>query len=37
MIRVYLLAIKYWLQGDHWDFAKEYAAAIVMGFKKEAS
>jgi hypothetical protein len=31
--RGYLLAIKYWLQGDSWQFAKEYAAAITQGFK----
>ena len=32
-IRIYMLAIKYWFQGDKWSFAKEYATAIVMGFK----
>jgi hypothetical protein len=33
-IRVYILAIKYWLQGDDWKFAKEYAEALVKGYKK---
>ena len=31
---IYLLAIKYWLKGDTWEFAKEYAEAIVLGFRK---
>jgi hypothetical protein len=30
--RGYFLAIKYWLQGDTWQFAKEYAASIINGF-----
>ena len=34
MIKIYFLTIKYWLQGDEWGFAKEYAEAIVRGFKK---
>jgi len=29
----YFLAIKYWLQGDSWQFAKEYAFAITNAFK----
>jgi len=33
-LRIYLLAIKYWLQGDAWDFSVEYASAIVKGFKR---
>lgn len=33
-IRIYILTIKYWLQGDDWNFAKEYAESIVRGFKK---
>lgn len=33
-IRIYMLTVKYWIQGDSWKFAKEYATAIVMGFKK---
>jgi hypothetical protein len=33
-IRIYILAIKYFLQGDKWQFAKEYAESIVKGFKK---
>ena len=32
-IHIYILAIKYFLQGDTWEFAKEYAKAIVKGFK----
>lgn len=28
-IRVYILAIKYWLQGDEWRFALEYSKALV--------
>lgn len=32
-IRVYCLAIKYWLQGDPWQFAVEYARAIVEGWR----
>lgn len=27
------LTVKYWLQGDTWKFAKEYAKGIVRGFK----
>ena len=32
--RIFFLAIKYWLQGDTWAKAVEYAEAIVKGFKK---
>jgi len=32
-IRIYWLAIKYWLAGDEWKFAKQYAEALVRGFK----
>jgi len=32
-IRIFILTIKYWLKGDDWEFAKEYAEAIVRGFK----
>lgn len=32
-IRVYCLAVKYWLQGDTWRFAVEYARAIVEGWR----
>jgi hypothetical protein len=32
-IRIYILAIRYFLQGDTWEFAKEYATALVRGFK----
>jgi len=33
-VSVYLMAIKYWLQGDEWEFALEYARLIVGGFKR---
>ena len=33
-INIYILTIKYWLQGDDWKFAKEYAEALVKGYKK---
>ena len=33
-VRVHVLAIKYWLAGDRWKFAKAYAKAIVEGFKR---
>ena len=33
-INIYYFAIKYWLQGDTWKFAKEYAYTIVKGFRK---
>jgi hypothetical protein len=32
-IRILKLAIKYWLQGDSWDFAVEFATKLVKGFK----
>lgn len=32
--RVHLLAVKYFLQGDSWTFAKEYAQSIVYGFRQ---
>jgi len=32
---IYYLAIKYWLQGDNWQDAKEYAEAIVKGFRNK--
>lgn len=32
-IRIYYLALKYWIQGDEWRFAVEYAKAIVKGWK----
>jgi predicted AlkP superfamily phosphohydrolase/phosphomutase len=28
------LTIKYWLNGDKWDFAMEYSIALVKGWKK---
>ena len=34
MIRIYMLAIKYWIQGDNWKFAVEYATGLVKGWKK---
>lgn len=33
-IEVYLLAIKYWFQGDDWDGAVIYAKRIVNGFRR---
>lgn len=33
-IRIYCLAIKYWSEGDDWEFAVEYARTIVEGFKR---
>lgn len=34
-VRVYFLAMKYWLQGDDWDFAVEYAESLcTKGWKK---
>ena len=30
----YLLTVKYWLQGDSWKFARQYAYSIVNAFKK---
>jgi len=33
-LSVYFLAIKYWLQGDEWGLALEYARTIVKGFKR---
>jgi len=32
-MEVYSLAIKYWLQGDEWAVALEYARVIVGGLK----
>lgn len=29
------LRLRYWLQGDSWEDAGEYARFIVYGFKKE--
>lgn len=29
-VRVYILALKYWFQGDDWKFAKEYAESLVV-------
>jgi len=33
-IDIYCLAIKYWLSGDTWKDAVQYATALVKGFKK---
>ena len=33
-IRIYILAVKYYLQGDEWNFAVEYATSLVKGWKK---
>lgn len=32
-IRVYRLAIKYYLNGDDWYFAKSYAISLIGGWK----
>ena len=32
-IRIFLLAVRYFRQGDDWQFAKEYAAFIINGLK----
>jgi len=32
--KIFFLALKYWLQGDDWEFAKYYATSIVKWFKK---
>jgi hypothetical protein len=34
MIRKYVLAVKYWLQGDSWTRAVTMADVIVNGFKR---
>lgn len=33
-IDMYSLVVKYWLQGDDWDYAVAYAKRLVKGFKK---
>jgi len=33
-LRVYQLAIKYWLQGDSWQEALRCARIIALGFKE---
>ena len=35
-LRIYILTIKYFFQGDDWQFAKEYATSLVKGFKKQS-
>ena len=32
-LRIFWLAVKYWLQGDEWTFAVEYATSLVKGWK----
>ena len=32
-IRVFFLALKYWMQGDDWDEAKEFAKVIVTRWR----
>ena len=34
IFEIYWLAVKYWLSGDDWDFALEYAISLVKGFKR---
>lgn len=31
----YMLAVKYFMQGDTWEFAKEYAAALTRPFERK--
>jgi len=33
-IRVYALAVKYWIRGDTWEHAIDMATVIVGGFKR---
>ena len=33
-IRIYILAVKYFAQGDSWKKAVEYAESLVLGWKK---
>ena len=33
-IRIYILAIKYYFNGDNWESAVEFATRLVKGFKK---
>lgn len=33
-MRLYILAVKYWLQGQCWNEALEYAKAIVNGWEQ---
>ena len=33
-VRIYLLSMKYWLQGNDWREAKHYAEFIVKGFNR---
>ncbi len=34
-IRIYYLAVKYWMQGDDWKKAVEYAKSLVLGWKNK--
>lgn len=34
IIRTIFLSVKYWMQGDRWRVAYEYAKALVYGFKR---
>lgn len=36
-LTIYSLAVKYWLQGDDWEKATEYARALVQWTEKEIS
>ena len=33
-IRIYILAVKYWMNGDDWEAAVDFAKFIVEGFKR---
>jgi len=34
IIQITIMAVKYWVQGDDWWFAWEYATSLVNGFKR---
>ena len=35
-LRIFFLTVKYYLQGDDWRKASEYAKALVFGFRRSA-
>lgn len=35
-IQFYKMAIKYWMGGDDWLFAQEYALSLIKGFQNIA-
>jgi len=30
----WVMVIRYWYNGDDWDFAKAYAMSVIKGFKR---